>query len=77
MESINLSDIENVSRGDLSSSKLEALENGYDSFETQLNSSSNRIALDGSSKPYRILDGRHRVYTARQKGYSSVPAIFA
>ena len=76
MENINLSDIENVSRGDLSSAKLEALENGYDSFETQLNSSSNPIALDSSSKPYTIINGRHRVYTARQKGYSSVPAIF-
>lgn len=76
MEQVRLSDIENVHRGDLESSKLHALENGYDSFETQLNSRNNPIALDRSFRPYRIINGRHRVFLARQKGYSSVPAVF-
>lgn len=76
MEIVRLSDIENVYREDLESSKLNALINGYDSFETQLNSRNNPIALDRSSRPYRIINGRHRVFLARQKGYSSVPAIF-
>ena len=76
MEYVRLSDIENVHRGDLDSSKLNALENGYDSFETQLNSRNNPIALDKSARPYRIINGRHRVFLARQKGYSSVPAVF-
>ena len=49
---------------------------GYDSFETQLNSRNNPIALDRSSWPYRIINGRHRVFLARQKGYSSIPAEF-
>jgi hypothetical protein len=76
MPNVNLSDIESISRSDLSSVKLEALENSFDSFETQLNSTSTPIALDGSSKPYRVSNGRHRVYLCRQKGYTSVPAIF-
>lgn len=78
MEYVNLSDIEYVSKDELSDAKLKALENSYDSFETQLNSSSNPIALDkGRGKPYGILNGRHRVWLARHKGYDEVPAIFA
>lgn len=77
MQKISLSDIESVNRSDLSDNRLKTLENGYDSFETVLNSSSDPIALDKSSKPYRIIDGRHRVYLARKKGYSSVNARFA
>ena len=76
MANVSLSDIESVSRGELETSKLEALENGYDSFETQLNSKNSPIALDGTSMPYRIINGRHRIYLARQKGYYSVPADF-
>lgn len=76
MPSISLSEIESVSRSDLSDSRLRTLENGYDYFDTVLNSSSDPVALDKSSKPYRIVDGRHRVYLARQKGYSSVNARF-
>ena len=76
MANVSLSDIENVSRGELEAPKLEALENGYDSFETQLNSKNSPIALDGTFTPYRIINGRHRIYLARQKGYSSVPADF-
>ena len=72
MKIVNLSDIESVSRGELSSAKLDALENSYDSFEYQLNSSSDPIAVSCGSKPYSIVNGRHRVYLARQKGYSTV-----
>lgn len=74
-ERVSLNDIEHISSSDLSSSKLDALVNCYDSFEYQLNSSSNPIALSGS-RPYRVIDGRHRVFMARQKGYDSVLAIF-
>jgi hypothetical protein len=42
-----------------------------------LNSESEPIALDMSSKPYKIIDGRHRVYLARQKGYTEVRAVSA
>jgi hypothetical protein len=72
---VPLSDIRHVSQSELSNAKLNALENGYDSFEYQLNSSSNPIALTGG-KPYDISDGRHRIFLARQKGYKYVPAIF-
>jgi hypothetical protein len=76
MENIRLIDIENVYRADLETSKLHALENSYDSFEAQLNSRNNPIALDRSSRPYKIINGRHRIFLARQKGYSSVHAVF-
>jgi hypothetical protein len=72
-----LSDIAEVDRDELDDKKLDALENGYDSFEDQLNSVQYSIALDGGSKPYRIINGRHRIYLARRKDYSSVPVVFA
>lgn len=72
---VPLNDIRHVSQSELSNKKLNALENGHDSFEYQLNSSSNPIALTGG-KPYDISDGRHRIFLARQKGYRYVPAIF-
>jgi hypothetical protein len=56
MPSVSLSDIESVSRSDLSESRLSTLENGYDRFDAVLNSSSGPIALDNSSRPYRIID---------------------
>jgi hypothetical protein len=74
-QEIRLSDIQNVSRSELSSNKLNALENSHDSFDYQLRRSSDPIALSGS-KPYNIINGRHRVYLARQKNMRSVPAIF-
>ena len=67
-----LSDIENVTRSSLSQRRLDDLLNGYSSFEQVLNSSSDPIALDCSSKPYQIIDGRHRIYLARKKGYTFV-----
>jgi hypothetical protein len=74
---VNLSDIEDLDIEDLEEKKLHALENSYDSFEDQVNSRSNPIALDMSSIPYKILDGRHLVFLSRQKGHTSVPAISA
>lgn len=75
MENVYLSDIAHVSRGDLRDSRLDDLENGYSSFEEVLNSSSDPITLSGS-KPYEIIDGQHRIYLARQKGYTKVRAQF-
>ncbi len=74
LQKISLLDIRNVSRSELDSHRLNTLEDGYSSFEEVLNSSSDPIKLDGS-KPYDITDGRHRIYLARQKGYSHVYAI--
>jgi len=76
MPSVSLSDIESVSRSELKDSRLKALENGYAPFDKVLNSSSDPIALEKNSRPYKISDGRHRVYLARQKGYSSVNVRF-
>jgi len=73
---VKLSEIEHVDRSELKDSRLETLENGYDPFETVLRSESDPIALDKSVKPYTVTDGRHRIYLARQKGYSEVQAIF-
>lgn len=74
---VSLSDIRNVSLSELESSKLQGLENGYDSFDSQVNncSDANAIALTGS-KPYDITNGRHRIYLARKKGWSTVRARF-
>lgn len=74
---VKLSDIERVDRSELKDSRLTTLENGYDPFEKVLRSESDPIALDKSTRPYRIIDGRHRIYLARKKGYSEVQAIFA
>jgi hypothetical protein len=74
---VKLSDIEELDLKDLEETKLHALENSYDSFEDQVNSRSNPIALDMTSTPYKILDGRHRIFLSRQKGHTSVPAISA
>lgn len=77
MKEISLSDIEDVSSGDLSQRRLDDLQNGYSSFDEVLNSSSDPITLDDSSgTPYSIVDGRHRIYLARKMGYSRVPAQF-
>jgi ParB-like chromosome segregation protein Spo0J len=47
---------------------------GYSPFDEVLNSRSDPITLDVTSKPYEIIDGRHRIFLARQYGYSEVPA---
>ena len=74
---VNLSDIRGVQRSELDGRRLDMLENGYDSFEKVLNSSSDPIALDMSTRPYGIIDGRHRIYLARLKRYQWVEAISA
>lgn len=74
MEQVKLSDIEQVNYSDLEPQKLKALVNSFDSFVAQLNSQQNPIALDSKRRPYTIINGRHRIYLARQKGYSRVPA---
>ena len=66
---VKLSDIEYVDIKNLEDRKLEALGNG--------GSSDYSITLKRSSGiPYQILDGRHRIYLARQQGKSIVAAIF-
>lgn len=74
-QTVSLSDIENVSQSSLSQRRLDTLQNGYDPFDKVLVSKSDPIKLSGS-KPYRIIDGRHRIYLARKKGYSSIQAEF-
>jgi len=76
MRDVDLDDIEDVDRSDLSESRLQMLEDGYDDFDDVLSSSSDPITLDGDEPPYEIIDGRHRIYLAREKGLSSVPAKF-
>jgi putative ubiquitin-RnfH superfamily antitoxin RatB of RatAB toxin-antitoxin module len=74
-QEISLTDIEDVPIADLSQSRLDRLEHGHDPFEQVLYNRLEPITLDkGSGKPYKILGGRHRIYLARQKGWSSVPA---
>ncbi len=73
-----LDDIEQVRYSDISQRKLDALENSYDSFEYQVNNCSddNAIALSGYGAPYTIINGRHRIYLARQKGWQTIRARF-
>lgn len=75
MSDVKLDDIEDVYKGILSDSRLDTLQDGYSSFDDVVNSRSDPITLDASSTPYKIIDGRHRIYLAREKGYRSVPAI--
>lgn len=72
---VKLSDIEKVNLSDLKESRLKTLSNERDTFDKVLNSESEPIALDMNSKPYRIIDGRHRVYLARQNKYTQVRAV--
>lgn len=76
MPRINLNDIEPVKRDDLNSTRLDTLLNGYNTFDEVLAGAADPIALSGKKAPYSIIDGRHRIYLARQKGYSSVNAKF-
>ena len=71
---VSLSSIESISRSDLRDSRLKMLENGHSSFDEVVKSRSDPITLDGSSTPYQVIDGRHRIFLARKKGYTSVPA---
>lgn len=72
-----LSEIEPVSLSALSTERLALLQNGFHSFDECLSLTSDPIILEGEHPPYSITDGRHRIYLARQKGYTSVSALLA
>ena len=64
---VKLSDIEEVKIEHLKTGKLEALERG--------DRPDGPILLNTAfGKPYKIRDGRHRIYLARQKGQSLIEA---
>ncbi len=68
-----LSDIENVSRQELDQRRLNTLLHGFNSFDQVLQSRADLITVDKRfGKPYRIIDGRHRIFLARQKGYRGI-----
>lgn len=74
-ENIRLNDIESVSRYDLSDRRLDTLLNGHHKFEYLFENNtslSDPIVIDKSRSPYVIINGRHRIFLARKKGYSSV-----
>lgn len=75
MPKVNISDIESVDPKDLQKQRLATLLNGFNTFEEVLNGASGKIALSGS-KPYTIVDGRHRIYLARQQNYRVVDVDF-
>jgi hypothetical protein len=78
IQQVALSDIREVKKSELDDARIKTLLNRYSSFDEVLNSKSDPIALDkDKGKPYDIIDGRHRVYLSRQKGYKAVSAIFA
>ncbi len=75
LEWVSLKDIEDINPDELNPNRLRQLENGFCSFEDLIyGKCSDPIALDKSIKPYRVIDGRHRIYLARKKGYSKVKA---
>jgi len=77
-ETIALSDIESVSAGDLKSSRLRDLENGYHTFSYLFENNaslSDPIVVSKHRRPYVIINGRHRIFLARQKGYRSVQCL--
>lgn len=71
---VALADIENVERHELRDGRLQQLLAG--SLDDALSKSSEPIRIDKTyGKPYKIINGRHRIYLCRQKGYKSVPAV--
>jgi hypothetical protein len=64
---VKLSDIERT-YGSLSDKKLAALKRGE--------SPSGPIVLDRSQKPYKVIDGRHRIHLAREQKKSLIQAFF-
>lgn len=77
MPHVDLDDIEDVDYEDLSNKRLYDLEHGYSDFDDVLENARDPIALERyGGPPYSIIDGKHRVYIARQRGYRSVPARF-
>ncbi|MDP5337534.1 MAG: hypothetical protein NWQ28_03040 [Nodularia sp. (in: cyanobacteria)] len=68
-----LADIEAVNKRELKDSKLQQLAGCLDDA---LYKSSEPIRIDKTfGKPFKIINGRHRIYLCRQKGYKLVPAV--
>ncbi|MGI8556402.1 MAG: hypothetical protein ACR2LT_08625 [Pyrinomonadaceae bacterium] len=75
---VPLADIENISHHELDQRRLDTLLHGFSPFEQVLKSGSDPITLDRRfGKPYRIIDGRHRIFLARQRGLPNIIAQFA
>ncbi len=67
---ISLFNIENVDLKVLSKNRLNTLMNGFLPFDTLFKNNimhSDPIVIDISKKPYSIINGRHRIYIAREK----------
>lgn len=74
---VDVGDIESVCMSELKKTRLDTLLHGYSPFEIVLKNSSDPIALDKKrGRPFRIIDGRHRVFLARQKRYRTIPVVF-
>lgn len=74
-EKIKLSDIRNIESKELDNRRLDTLQNEYTKFEELLEnntSTKDPIMIDKSVYPYAITDGRHRIFLARQKGYTHI-----
>ncbi|WP_414549982.1 hypothetical protein [Anabaena sp. CCY 0017] len=68
-----LADIETVNKRELKDSKLQQL---VGCLDDALYKSSEPIRIDKTfGKPFKIINGRHRIYLCRQKGYKLVPAV--
>ena len=78
MPKVPISKIQIPKISELNPAKIHALEHSFDSFEAQLNSRSEPIALDMKSGiPYQIINGRHRVFLANKKGIKELDVVFA
>ena len=77
LQYVDASDIESVCMSELNKTRLDTLLHGYSPFEIVLKNSSDPIALDKKGgMPYKIIDGRHRIFLARQKRYCSLAVVF-
>ena len=73
---VKMSDIKVPNRSELNEAKIRGVETAYDSLDTQLNSKTDPVSLRRDTFPYEVYTGRHRVYVAYQRGYTSIPATF-
>lgn len=71
---MDLEDIEHISIGDLDIDRLQGIQSAAGPLEALINNPSEPITLDGSQKPYAIIDGRYRVFLARQNDFITVMA---
>lgn len=68
-----LVDIEAINERKLNQEKLEQIDR---SFQDIIYKSEYPICIDRRfGRPFKIIDGRHRIYIARQKSLRLVPAI--